>query len=294
MPLLSADSSAVVFLHGGPGGSTNLKNTIFFDPSVYRVILFDQRGAGRSLPSGELQDNTSRHPVSDIEALQGHFRISRWHVFGGSWGAVLSLLYTQAHPEVVLSLTVRGVSFPDPQVTIDSHGFFRRMRTSHPEAYSELIEHLSDDERKDITSAYLKRTTSGDAVVELAAAKAYHRTTGAMSKLSPGTGEDEVAMTPAEEHALLSRTRIDLHYNAHHKWLDEMQYSAAEQLNKIQHIPCSIVNRQDDMACPASGAWRLHKALPQSRLFIIPNAGHSAYVSFISLSCHGYIVANDQ
>ncbi|KAK4494393.1 hypothetical protein PRZ48_014691 [Zasmidium cellare] len=271
------DGKPVIFVHGGPGGSTSLKNTIFFNPAIYRVILYDQRGCGQSLPMGELRDNTSAHLISDLEALREHFGIQQWHVFGGSWGSVLSLLYAQTHPEVVLSLKLRGVFFLAPEESNDSDAFFQRTRITHPEAYDELYGHLSPEERKDITGSYLKRITCGDRAVELAAVKAYSNWGGSMTKLIPDPPEREAATTPAEEDALLARTRIDCHYNVHGQWLKELRYLYPEKLERIKHIPCTIVNGRYDVLCPALAAWRLHKALPQSNLFMIPDAGHSAY-----------------
>ncbi|KAL9106768.1 MAG: hypothetical protein Q9227_008267 [Pyrenula ochraceoflavens] len=271
------DGKPVVFLHGGPGGSTSVKNTIFFNPSVYRVILFDQRGCGQSLPSGEIRENSSQHLVSDIESLRKHFGIQRWHVFGASWGTTLSLLYAQKHPEAVVSLTLRGVSFFEAREKIDFNAAFQRTRYFRPELYEELIGHLTEEERKDVADSYIKRFSCGDRAVELAAMKVYDRWAGGMSKLIPKEDDSDVTMTEAEEKLLIASSRIECHYQVHNLWLKDMQYLEPQKLEKIKNIPCCIINGRYDLICPPIAAWGLHKALPQSKLFIIPDAGHSAF-----------------
>lgn len=267
-----------MFLHGGPGGSTSLKNTIFFNPSVYRVILFDQRGCGQSLPSGETRENSSQYLVSDIEVLRKHFEIQRWHVFGSSWGSTVSLLYAQTHPEAVVSLTLRGIADFEAQEEIDFNTAFQRTLSFHPELYEELIGHLNEEERKDIAGSYAKRFSCGDHVVELAAIKMINRWGGMMSKLISKDDDSDVTMTEEEEMHMIAVNRIESHYCLHNLWLKDMQYLEPEKLEKIKDIPCTIVNGRYDLICPPVAAWRLHKLLPRSKLFIIPDAGHSAYV----------------
>jgi proline iminopeptidase len=272
----------VVFLHGGPGGSTSLRNTIYFNPSFYRVILFDQRGCGQSLPSGEIRENSSQHLVSDIEDLRKHFGIQRWHVFGSSWGSTVSLLYAQTHPEAVVSLTLRGISFFEAQEKINFNEAFQRTWSFHPELYDELIEHLTEEERQDVSGSYVKRFSCGDHAVELAAMKVYDKCWGVMSKLIPKEDDSDIPMTEAEEKHMIAAIRIECHYHANNLWLKDMQYLEPEKLEKIKSIPCAIVNGRYDLICPPIAAWRLHKALPKSKLFIIPDAGHSGSVRFHS------------
>jgi proline iminopeptidase len=267
-----------VFLHGGPGGSTSQKNTIFFNPSVYRVILFDQRGCGQSLPLGEIRENSSRHLVSDIEVLRKHLEIQRWHVFGASWGSTVSLLYAQTHPEAVVSLTLRGIAPFQAQEEIDFNESFKRTFSFHPEMYDELVGHLTEEERKDIAGSYAKRFSCGDHAAELVAMRMIGKWGGVVSKLIPKEDDSDVMMTEAEEKHMIAAIRVECHYHAHHLWLKDMQYLEPEQLEKIKHIPCAIVNGRYDLICPPNAAWWLHKALPKSKLFIIPNAGHSAAV----------------
>ncbi|CAL5868486.1 uncharacterized protein PFLUO_LOCUS2712 [Penicillium psychrofluorescens] len=267
---------AVVFLHGGPGGSTSIKNTVFFNPSVYRVILFDQRGCGQSLPLGEIRENTVQHLVTDIDALRKHLEIQRWHVFGASWGTTLSVLYAQTYPEAVVSVTLRGVSFFEALEKIDFNAAFHRTWLFRPELYAELTGHLTEEERKDIAGSYAKRFTCGDYAVEVAAMKVYDRWAGGMSKLIPKEDNGDDTMTEAEEKQMVAGIRIEWHYHAHNLWLKELQYLEPEKLEKIKNIPFAIVNGRYDLICPPFAAWSLHKALPNSKLFIIPDAGHSA------------------
>ena len=250
------------------------------------MILFDQRGAGQSLPSGELRENTSQDLVSDFEVLRKHFGVHRWHVFGGSWGAVLSLLYAQTHPEAVVSLTLRGISFRgscfETQAERGFDDVFQCTRRTHPEIFEELIGYLTMEERKDLTGSYSRRISSGDRTEELAAAKMYDKWAGVMSRLVPQEDNTDATITEAEEDHLIASSRIDCHYHAHSCWLREMHFLEPEKLEEIKHIPCGIVNGRYDQLCPPIMAWRLHKALPKSKLFIILDAGHSAAVRFRS------------
>jgi proline iminopeptidase len=270
----------VVFVHGGPGGSTSLKNTIYFNPSVYRVILFDQRGCGQSLPLGETRENSSQYLVSDMEVLRKYCGIERWHVFGSSWGSTVSLLYAQSYPEAVVSLTLRGIAsrLSEAQEEIDFNEAIERTRLFHPELYDEIIGHLTEEERKDVAGSYAKRFSCGDHAVEVAAMKMMGKWGGKMSKLVPKEDDTDVTMTEAEEKHMIAVNRIESHYHAHNLWLKDMQYLEPEMLEKIKNIPCAIVNGRYDLICPPIAAWNLHKALPKSKLFIIADAGHSAAV----------------
>lgn len=273
-------TSSVVFLHGGPGGSTSIKNTIFFNPLIYRVILFDQRGCGQSLPYGSILENDTSHLVSDIEALRKHLEIQRWHVFGASWGSTLTLLYAQDYSDAVVSLVVRGVAPRLEKEEIDFNESFKRTASFHPEMYAQLVGHLSEEERRDVAGSYEKRFSCGDRGAELAAMRMIGKWGGVVSRLVSERKEDanDAMMTEAEEESMIASTRIQTHYQAHNLWLREMHYLDPEQLEKIKDIPCTIVNGRYDLICPPSAAWSLHKALPKSKLFIIPDAGHSAAV----------------
>ena len=179
----------VIFLHGGPGGNTSIDSTIFFNPAIYRVVLLDQRGAGKSTPVADLRENTSQHLVSDIEALRTHLNISKWHmVFGGSWGSTLSLLYAQTHPDVVGSLVLRGI-FTVRKSEIDFTRGPDGAARLYPELYEEFLNHLPSKDRKDPYPAYHALLTSDDAKARLGAAKAYSKWELGISKLIPDPGD---------------------------------------------------------------------------------------------------------
>ncbi|KAJ5946691.1 proline iminopeptidase [Penicillium verhagenii] len=270
------DGKPIVFVHGGPGGSSSSKNTIFFNPSVYRVILFDQRGCGQSTPLGEIRENSPQHSASDMELLRKQFGIQRWHVFGASWGTTLSLIYAQTYPEAVVSLTLRGVSFFEAEEKIDFNAAFQRTKLFRPELYDKLVEPLNQEERENIAGSYAKRFSCGDHAIELAAMKIYDRWAGGSTKLVPNEDDSEFTMTEEEEKRMVASIRIEWHYHAHNLWLKELRYLEPEKLENIKDIPCYIVNGRYDLICPPIAAWRLHKLLPNSKIFIVPDAGHSA------------------
>jgi proline iminopeptidase len=192
----------------------------------------------------------------------------------------VSLLYAQTHPEAIVSLTLRGISSFDVQEGINFNEAFQRTWHFHPELYEKLIMHLTEEERRDVAGSYAKRFLCGDHEVELAAMKAYGRWGGIMSKLLPKEDDSDVMMPEAEEKHMIAANRIECHYHAHSLWLKDMQYLEPEKLEKIKNIPCAIINGRYDLICPPIAAWRLHKELPKSKLFIIPDAGHSASVRF--------------
>lgn len=265
-----------MFVHGGPGGSTSIQSTMFFNPAVYRVILFDQRGCGQSVPLGETRENRTQDLVADMEELRKHLEIRRWHVFGASWGSSLSILYAQAHPETVVSLTVRGVA-PYPLEVFNWNETFDRTSAFHPEIHDELVGPLTEEERKDIEGSYAKRFSCGDPVIERAAFRVMRKWGGVVSRLVPPEEDaSDAVMTEAEEKRIVASLQIEYHYRAHDLWLRDMQYGEPEQLEKIKNIPFAIVNGRYDLFCPPSAAWWLHKALPKSKLFIISDAGHAA------------------
>jgi proline iminopeptidase len=224
---------SVIFLHGGPGGSTSIKSTAFFDPSVYRVVLLDQRGAGKSTPAAELRENTSQHLVSDIEVLRRHLDIPRWHmVFGGSWGSTLALLYAQTHPEAVGSLVLRGI-FTVRKSELD---WFYKDGASHifPDFHEAFINYLPEDDRKDPISAYYKLLTSDDYATRLAAAKAWSGYELATSTIL--INEESLRKVDDDVWAL-AHSRIEAHYFKHGAWLEDGQLLKKGNIDKIRHIP---------------------------------------------------------
>lgn len=263
------DGLPVVFLHGGPGSGCEGYHRQFFDPEKYRIILFDQRGAGRSTPHAELQQNTTDDLVSDIERIRQHLNIERWLVFGGSWGSTLALIYAQAHPEQVLGLILRGI-FLCRQKEID---WFYQYGASRifPDLWQKYLQPIPADERNDMVSAYYKRLTSDDEFTRLQAAKAWSLWEGRTATL---TGSQSVIEHFGDAHTALSLARIECHYFMHQSFLKENQI--LNNAARLRNIPGVIVQGRYDMICPMESAWELHQAWPESMLRIIPNAGHAA------------------
>lgn len=257
----------VLFLHGGPGGGLSPRHRQFFRPEVYRIILFDQRGAGRSTPLGEVRDNTTPLLIADIEALRHMLGIKRWLVFGGSWGATLALAYGQAHPQTCLGFILRGV-FLCTQTEIG--WFMHGMRNFFPDAYEEFVASIPLDERGDLLHAYARRLFSENSEGSLNAARDWSRYESRCSFLRPpsdaqGCEDDVVA---------LGIGRLEAHYFLHRGFFEEDQL--IRDLPRIAHLPAIIVQGRYDMVCPPAAAWRLHRAWPGSVLRMVPDAGHAA------------------
>ena len=250
-------------------------------------MLFDQRGAGRSLPSGELTENTSTHLVADIEALRTHLGIAKWHlVFGGSWGSTLSLLYAQAHPDVVGALLLRGVFFGTAEELQFSRGRTGAARI-RPEDYDRWVGYLPEEDRGQPLQGYHKLLTHPDAKVQRDAGVAYARWGVAFAKLAPEAdlaAFDEAVEKGEKEHRERhwAHSRIECHYHLHCDFLEDGQILREENLARIRHIPCSIVQGRYDIVCTPRSAWELHRRLPESRLFWVGDAGHNQFVSFFS------------
>jgi len=275
----------VVFLHGGPGGGTEGKQRRFFDPLAYRIVLFDQRGCGKSTPHASLEHNTTWDLVGDIEALRKHLGVERWQVFGGSWGSTLALAYAQTHPERVTELVLRGI-FLLRKWEID---WFYQDGTSHlfPDAWEKYLEPIPPAERGDLVQAYFKRLTSSDPAVRAAAARAWSQWEGRTSYLLQNdayvkrTGENDFAEAFA---------RIECHYFVNHGWLDGERALLAN-VGKIRHLPAVIVQGRYDVVCPLESAWALHRAWPEAELRIVPDSGHAAHEPGI---LHELILATDR
>jgi proline iminopeptidase len=260
----------VVFFHGGPGGGTEPKHRRFFDPARYRIVLFDQRGCGKSLPFASLEDNTTWHLVSDIEAIREHLGIDRWLVFGGSWGSTLALAYAQTHPERVTGLVLRGIFLTRPEEV----RWFYQEGTSwiFPDAWQEFLEHIPEAERGDMLRAYYARLTSADLVVQRAAAKIWSVWEGRTSCLVPNL--ELIARTAGEDFSL-AFARIEAHYFVHDAWLAGAR-SLLRNTAKLRGIPGVIVHGRYDVVCPVKNAWDLHQAWPEAELKIVADAGHAA------------------
>ncbi len=259
------DGIPVIFLHGGPGAGLSPLHRRFFDPQQYRVILFDQRGAGKSLPLGECRNNTTQLLIEDIETLRRQFGIEQWLVFGGSWGSTLALAYGEAHPERCLGFVLRGI-FLCTQAEVD--WFLHGARWFHPEIHEEFIALIPEAERGQLLQAYLQRIMDPDPAVHLPAVRAWSRFEGRRVFLLPQPDE-------AGSDALdLGVGRLEAHYMAHLGFFSEDQL--LRQIGRIAHLPALIVQGRYDVICPPLTAWQLHQAWPGSRLTMVADAGHGA------------------
>ncbi|GAC1395991.1 MAG: prolyl aminopeptidase [Pyrinomonadaceae bacterium] len=264
------NGTPVVFLHGGPGGGIVSDYRRFFDPAVYRIVLFDQRGAGQSTPHACLEENTTWDLVADIERLREHLGIERWVVFGGSWGSTLSLAYAETHPERVRALVLRGI-FLCRKSELD--WFYQHGASAiFPDVWEEFVKVIPEAERRDMMSAYHKRLTSDDERVRLEAARAWSIWEGSTSKLFP---DPNLIENFGEAEFALAFARIECHYFINKIFLPSENY-LLENVDKIRHIPTIIVQGRYDIICPMTSAWDLHKAFPEAELVIVPDAGHSA------------------
>lgn len=259
------DGIPVIFLHGGPGAGLSPQHRRFFDPQRYRVILFDQRGAGKSTPLGEWRHNTTQLLIDDIETLRHNFGIAQWLVFGGSWGSTLALAYGQAHPEACLGFVLRGI-FLCTKAEID--WFIEGVRWFYPELYEEFAALIPEDERGDLLAAYVKRILSDDPAVYWPAARAWSRFEGRRVYLMP---QPEDAPNDALD---LGVGRLESHYMANLGFFEDDQL--IRDMHRIAHLPAVIVQGRYDAICPPLSAYRLHQAWPGSQLQMIPDAGHGA------------------
>ncbi|MEM8504525.1 MAG: prolyl aminopeptidase [Cyanobacteria bacterium P01_D01_bin.1] len=260
----------VVFLHGGPGGGIVSIYRQFFDPEKWRVILFDQRGCGRSTPHAELRENTTWDLVADIERLRSHLSIPSWTVFGGSWGSTLALAYAQTHPNKCNGLILRGIFMLRPK---EIHWFYQSGASNiFPDAWEGYLAPIPVEDRDDLVAAYYERLTSDDAAVRQEAAKAWSIWEASTSKLIPDTGLVERFGEGSFADAF---ARIECHYFINGGFFDNPN-QLIDNVDAIRHIPTVIVQGRYDVVCPMVSAWELHRAWPESELIVIEDAGHSA------------------
>ena len=256
------DGAPVVFLHGGPGSGCNASQRRFFDPSFYRIILFDQRGCGRSLPQGGVERNTTQDLVEDIERLRTHLGIAQWQVFGGSWGSTLALAYAATYPQNISCMILRGIFLcRDSELT----WFLYTVRNFFPEPWAQLVAPLPQADRQDIMSAYHRRVFAGD----IEAARNWNAFESAIMRLWP-----EPPGTPPDDAITLARARVQLHYLINLGFLDTRPLLA--QIERFRHVPAIIIQGRYDMVCPPVSAHELHQAWPEAEYVIVPDAGHSA------------------
>jgi proline iminopeptidase len=265
----SAKGIPALFLHGGPGAGCEPYHRRFFDPTRYRVVLFDQRGAGRSVPHADLSDNTTWHLVADIERIRELLGIERWLVFGGSWGSTLALAYAQTHPERVSALVLRGIFL----CRNDEIRWFYQEGASRlfPDYWADFVAPVAPADRDDMLGAYHRLLTGADDIARMAAAKAWSTWEGRTATLLPNPS---VVNHFGDPHVALSLARIESHYFVHQAFLRPGQL--LEDAARLAGVPTVIVHGRYDVICPVENAWALHRALPGSELVIVPDAGHAA------------------
>lgn len=259
-----------VVCHGGPGGGSTPSMRRYFDPTKYKIIVFDQRGCGKSTPHAELRENTTWDLVGDIEKLREHLNIDRWLVFGGSWGSTLSLAYAEAHPERVLALVLRGI-FTIRREEID---WFYQEGASwiFPDAWEDYVKPIPEAERGDFVSAYYKRLTGDDKAAQLAAAKAWSVWEGTTVSLLPSP--ERVESFGGDAFAI-AFARIECHYFINRGFFERDDQLIAN-VGKIRDIPAVIVQGRYDVCTPMKTAWELHKAWPEAEFVVVQDAGHAA------------------
>ena len=258
----------VLFLHGGPGAGATAVHRRFFDPSTYRIIIFDQRGAGRSTPRGELTNNTTGDLIADMERLREQLGIKQFLLFGGSWGSTLALAYAEAHPDRCLGLVIRGIFLGRP---IEIDWFLYGLRTVFPEAWRDLVSVLPENEHGDILGNFYHRLLDTDPKVHLPAARAWSRYEGACSTLHPSP---ETVAAFGEDDLAYALARIETHYFTNGNFMSDN--ALLDNLGAVAHLPCKIIQGRYDMICPITTADELHRAWPGSEMIIVPDAGHSA------------------
>ncbi len=264
------DGKPVVFLHGGPGAATTADHRRYFDPDRYRIVLFDQRGCGKSTPHASLEANTTWHLVDDIERLRVELGIERWQVFGGSWGSTLALAYASLHADRVTELVLRGI-FTFRKAEVD---WLLERGTSalFPDIWEEFLAPLPEIERTDIVGNYYRRLTSADASVRLEAARAWAGYEFGLITLLPNPA---IRATAMEDHYAEALARIECHYMVHRGFLDADDH-LLEAAAKLAGLPTTIVHGRYDVVCPLESAWFLKQRMPHAELVIVPDAGHSA------------------
>ncbi len=257
-----------VFLHGGPGGGCSREHRRLFDPAVYDVLLFDQRGCGRSRPHASLETNTTWDLVADIERLRVLAGAEKWVVFGGSWGSTLALAYAETHPSRVKALIVRGIY----TVTQAELAWYYQYGVSEmfPEKWEGFLKPIPASERGDLISAYRNRLTSDDKAVQLEAARAWSLWEGETITLLP---DANYSAAFAESHFAIAFARIENHYFFHKCWLEEGQL--LRDAHKLRGIPGAIIHGRYDMPCPMRYAYELHKQWPDAEFHVIEGAGHA-------------------
>ena len=259
----------VLFLHGGPGSGTSPRHRQFFDPAHYRIVLFDQRGAGKSTPLGEYRNNTTQLLVDDIEQIRKMLGIAQWLVFGGSWGSTLALAYGQAHPEHCSGFVLRGIFMCSPS---EVDWFLNGIQNFFPKEHAAFVAPIPVAERGDLLTAYEQRLFSDDPEQNLAAARTWSRYEGSCLHLLP---HPEVVEEFSSDTVALGVGRLEAHYMRNHAFLADKQL--IQNVERIRHLPAIIVQGRYDVVCPPRTAWALSRAWPEAHLHIVEDAGHAAF-----------------
>ncbi len=268
----------IIVLHGGPGGGCSPSMRRFFNPETYRIILFDQRGCGRSRPHAGVENNTTQDLIADIECIREKLGISKWIVFGGSWGATLSLLYAQAHPDRAVHLVLRGVFL---MTRAELNWFYQGgVAKFYPDRWKEFITELPEDERADVIGAYQRRLFDADEAIQTHFARLWTQWESSLATIADIKGGYSAPASYARAFA-----RIENHYFSNGGFIDEGQI--IKNMSKIMHIPGTIVQGRYDMICPPQTAFQLHENWPMSRLLMVSSAGHSLSESGISSALVG-------
>ncbi|MEK1876367.1 MAG: prolyl aminopeptidase [Rhizobium altiplani] len=264
----TAGAKPAVFLHGGPGGGFSPSHRRLFDPALYDVLLFDQRGCGKSTPYADLNANTTWHLVADIERLREMAGVEKWQMFGGSWGSTLALAYAETHPERVSELVVRGI-YTLTKAELDWYYQFG-VSEMFPDKWERFIAPIPPEERHEMMLAYNRRLTGADRSVALEAAQAWSIWEGETITLLP---EKSTSGKFEDADFAYAFSRIENHFFVNAGWMDEGQL--LRDAYKLKDIPGVIVHGRYDMPCPAKYAWLLHKAWPQAEFHLIEGAGHA-------------------
>ncbi|ODN42855.1 prolyl aminopeptidase [Piscirickettsia litoralis] len=260
----------ILYVHGGPGGSCSDRSRRYFDPEAYRIILFDQRGCGRSTPHGSVDNNTTVHLIEDIEKIREHLNIKQWLIFGGSWGSTLSLLYAQEHPERVSGLILRGI-FLATQHDINWFLGESGIGEIFPDYWQDFTRHIDASSTKALINDYHERLFGDNEIERLNAAKKWAGFEARCATLDPNPKHVKSATDP---HYALAIARIECHYFKNNCFIEEGRI--LNHIGRLSGTPCIIVHGRYDMICPIKNAWQLHQAWPESQLNIIRDAGHSA------------------
>jgi proline iminopeptidase len=258
----------VIYLHGGPGAGTDEQCRRLFDPTVYRIIIFDQRGCGKSLPKGCLENNTTWALINDMEHIRQHLAIDTWQVFGGSWGSTLALAYAINHPQMVAELVLRGIFLLRRKEIL---WFYQWGHVLFPDAFEEYIGFIPEEERNDVIHAYYQRLTSDDDELRIQAARIWGKWEGSMLSVLPDPAREEHFSSDDFAEAF---ARVECHYFEHRAFFPKDNY-LLDNIDIIRHIPTVIVQGRYDVITPFEAAWDLHKAFPEAEFLVIPDAGHA-------------------